>query len=177
MATFSASGQNVLGINGTSKVITSSTLYSNCNVTVTNNSNQSQTITYYIKLTVNGVTSYESTTTGTAVILSASNNSSGTNCANNSSSSCTFPFGGSEDFSPRLTPNGSPQSQTVACSGWIEVDDTTTGSPGFVTAAGSLTTYQETAASAGLGAGGGDGRTTTTTPTVTPLIINGGSPF
>lgn len=129
IANFQVSGQNIVGqSNGTTKsrLITGSVLHSNCNITVVNNSTQySQTIVYFIKLSINtpgnGVTvnapintwttvwQSDPTAAGTSVTLSPTSAAADavTPCTTGADA-CTFPISPHDDFyQPVSSPNAS----------------------------------------------------------------------
>ena len=195
---FSAQGQNILGqSDGITYLVTGSTLNSGCNISMVNNSQQNQTVYYYIRLIQAGSVYWQSDTggitgSGTAIKLGPfSGAASGyteccpsSSCSGNASPYCTI----NQEFAavvtsvtPGTNVNGgvaSPKVTSVLCEGWIKVDDTTSTAVGFITATGALTTYAESPPATQVsGTAGGFLHRSTTSPTVTQINIGEGRPF
>ncbi|MGZ3700301.1 MAG: hypothetical protein ACXVC4_00880 [Bdellovibrionota bacterium] len=199
VANFNASGTSSLGANygttpNSSVVIAQSNLYSNCSVTITNNSSSTQNITYSITLSASLATNGGASgayagmpvTFSNPIVLAPAGTVGGTNCS--SSTTCTIPqnsdsyvVGGvtlrNGDFPP-LTSNGSTAyAESLSCYGSITVNDNSTTAPGFVTAAGALTTFTEASPGVSTSASTAGSNMATTIPSQTPIVISEGRPF
>ncbi|HEY8279993.1 MAG TPA: hypothetical protein VIH99_10230 [Bdellovibrionota bacterium] len=166
---FSASGQNVLLGNTVGSTMTPS----GCSITINNNSPSGvkQVVQMEVVLTDSkwGATATQTmsstwTMTSAGVVVG--------DCAV-TSSSCT------KDYTFFSLTAGTTDSQDVSCSGFIKVDDFATGTPGFITASGALTTYQEAPRALGNTTSTivGSNRNAITTPTVAPIVIGEGRAF
>ncbi len=84
-----------------------------------------------------------------------------------------LPYSGDPNYTAAFT-------QNISCTGTISVVDTTTGSPGFVTASGTLTTFQESQTGALMKnnvANASSSSSGSANPSITPIVIGEGRAF
>jgi|GEM_PF-2934711 len=202
IANFSGAAQNVTRTDKVREAVESS-----CIITVTNVSNVQQSVKFNIRLyavsasgggcTVNGTRGQSCSGAGAdnlyatitnaslgladpLILASSSASVTESNCTA-SSNTCTLPMSGTAMNYPAITA-GQIASQNVRCEGYISVENTTSGSPGYVIASGSLVTFVESIGGVALGYdpsgnANGTGKNNTTAPTFTSITIGEGRPF
>lgn len=196
IARFQIEGQNNLA-NGQVK----GTVEGSCSITLENTSSSAQVVTAVIRVYATVTSGSTSGTCGTGahsyngnphqsftkVINLAASGTSGVDCGNNTSSTCTLPApsaASSETMTFPMLCELNTVIQTVRCEGEIRVDDASGAAPGHIVASGTLTTFTESVGGVSLGTDifgrnttGGSSKTNAATPTFTPIVIGEGRPF